>query len=1114
LNSNTTTIDFSANSITGNLPPTYFPGVCLIQRLNLVGNLITGIVPSQIGNCSNLRYLDLGTNQISGVLPSTVGLLSSLQYMSIRNNGFSGGIPTDFGDLSVLTYLDLARNRLDGPIPTFLGRAIKLTRLFLSNNFLNGTIPTEILQLKLLNTLEAGLNALNGQVPAFGLLPRLTVLSLSKMDLSGTIPSNMGLLVNLATLDLSSNRISGEIPISFRGMRSLSQLDLSSNALSGPISQEFGGISNLLTVDLHNNKFNGTLPTELARWTRIAYLDLSVNQFQGAIPSEFAAFRNILYLSVATNFFNGSIPVQIYENLTNMVSFYSQGTDLRDRIPPEVGNLVFLVNVEWNEFLSGTLPSQIGNLIRLKSLTIPSRQLTGTIPTTIGNLTSLEILDLSSNLGMNGTIPTQVGSLALLRTFNLRGLALTGTVPTQIGLLTGLEDFRVGNSNLKDISWFESNNVPYIGLSGTIPSQFGDLVVLTIFDITTTRISGGCFPPAMNSLPLLFCGLPPDVKFSCNCTVAGSSPCNDTSTYVQCYDPQPFCQLGIDRCQPECSNCTDVGLWYECVGCGLQRNSYAIETHNLSNLCDLYGCKRTGPFGVLVQDPNGDCQQIDNNTRYCSCPVGYQGDTDLTMHEIFPGCEDIDECGLYGCGTGPGTVCINTSSSPNSRTCTCEFDNAQVILIGNETYTYNCVYKLSTADIIGIVVGAVGAFIIALVLILFLIQRKLDEVNLKILPKDVRWQYEKFEKDSSGWTVNYLGTSASASKLLTKGSEEYSRMEKLFHGYLKGEEYNIVEAYAIYNKTLISNFVNSLQILKSRSGSAAFWGQSWKNGDDAGKKGYVHDFYTARANQCPWNPNIQEKIIPVCHGTDFKVAQTICSTGFAALSSLDAGFYGRGIYFTSYALYVLPYITLRVEPAVIISYVSCGNIYPVTENHKKEGTLIGQPIKNGYSSHYVITEHSGHVPEALPSALHEDDLDQLFDEIVIPQESMITPVYLLKIEKKPLFALIKKFERAKGAQSKNRLSQRNTSGVDSQKGGKGSKREKGYRASSGFDSQKGSKYRSSFGADSKKDKGYRGSASLGSKKNKTGKDSKNDPKNKRPLDSQSEDRILIDENPD
>jgi hypothetical protein len=33
----------------------------------------------------------------------------------------------------------------------------------------------------------------------------------------------------------------------------------------------------------------------------------------------------------------------------------------------------------------------------------------------------------------------------------------------------------------------------------------------------------------------------------------------------------------------------------------------------------------------------------------------------------------------------------------------------------------------------------------------------------------------------------------------------------------------------------------------------------------------------------------------------------ICGTGFANLSSLDDGFYGKGIYFTTYALYALPY---------------------------------------------------------------------------------------------------------------------------------------------------------------------------------------------------------------
>lgn len=70
----------------------------------------------------------------------------------------------------------------------------------------------------------------------------------------------------------------------------------------------------------------------------------------------------------------------------------------------------------------------------------------------------------------------------------------------------------------------------------------------------------------------------------------------------------------------------------------------------------------------------------------------------------------------------------------------------------------------------------------------------------------------------------------------------------------------------------------------------------------------------------------------------------ICSTGFAALSSLyvslqlsqispeplflesyflrDAGWYGTGVYFTTYAMYASPYFGTRKDPAVLISYVT------------------------------------------------------------------------------------------------------------------------------------------------------------------------------------------------
>jgi len=61
-----------------------------------------------------------------------------------------------------------------------------------------------------------------------------------------------------------------------------------------------------------------------------------------------------------------------------------------------------------------------------------------------------------------------------------------------------------------------------------------------------------------------------------------------------------------------------------------------------------------------------------------------------------------------------------------------------------------------------------------------------------------------------------------------------------------------------------------------------------------------------------WNSHKTEvPIIPAAHGTDLVVAKQICSSGFAALSSLDAGFYGKGIYFSSSCMYTTPYFATK-----------------------------------------------------------------------------------------------------------------------------------------------------------------------------------------------------------
>jgi hypothetical protein len=50
-----------------------------------------------------------------------------------------------------------------------------------------------------------------------------------------------------------------------------------------------------------------------------------------------------------------------------------------------------------NNFLNGTIPSEIGNMVALEVLNVADNDLTGTIPTEIGLLTSMKKLNFSTS---------------------------------------------------------------------------------------------------------------------------------------------------------------------------------------------------------------------------------------------------------------------------------------------------------------------------------------------------------------------------------------------------------------------------------------------------------------------------------------------------------------------------------------------------------------------------------------------------------------------------------------------------------------------------------------------------------------------------------------------
>jgi len=170
----------------------------------------------------------------------------------------------------------------------------------------------------------------------------------------------------------------------------------------------------------------------------------------------------------------------------------------------------------------------------------------------------------------------------------------------------------------------------------------------------------------------------------------------------------------------------------------------------------------------------------------------------------------------------------------------------------------------------------------------------------------------------------------------------------------------------------------------------------------------VYSEYEKRINESPWNQHIDPQhpelpIMPVLHGTDLKIAEKICQTGFATTSSLDAGYYGQGMYFSTYALYCLPYFCTRKEPVILLCYALPGNIFPVVESPKAADHLVGAALKTGYQSHYILTNRQGEISD-FGSPDH-------FDELVIPQESQVIPAYILRIGKANLVALGKEWTR-------------------------------------------------------------------------------------------------------
>ena len=132
--------------------------------------------------------------------------------------------------------------------------------------------------------------------------------------------------------------------------------------------------------------------------------------------------------------------------------------------------------------LSGTIPLELVNLVKLQRLSLGGNQLSGSIPVELAQLQQLEVLSLSDNQ-LSGSIPVELAQLQQLEMLNLGGNQLSGSIPAELAQLHRLEVLNLSDNQL----------------SGSIPAELAQLPLKRLW-LDSNSLTG-CIPPALLNVP-------------------------------------------------------------------------------------------------------------------------------------------------------------------------------------------------------------------------------------------------------------------------------------------------------------------------------------------------------------------------------------------------------------------------------------------------------------------------------------------------------------------------------------------------------------------------------------------------------------------------------------
>ncbi|CAH8252606.1 unnamed protein product [Arabidopsis lyrata] len=472
---NLISFNVSNNSFTGPIPSFMCRSSPQLSKLDFSYNDFSGHISQELGRCLRLSVLQAGFNNLSGNIPSEIYNLSELEKLFLPANQLTGKIDNNITQLRKLTSLELYSNHLEGEIPMDIGNLSSLRSLQLHINKINGTVPHSLANCTNLVKLNLRVNRLGGSLTEldFSQLQSLRVLDLGNNSFTGELPDKIFSCKSLIAIRFAGNKLTGQMSPQVLELESLSYMSFSDNKLTnitGALSI-LQGCRELSTLIMAKNFYDETVPSkedflapdgfpklrifgvgacrlkgEIPAWLinlkKVEAMDLSMNRFVGSIPGWLGTLPDLFYLDLSDNLLTGELPKEIFQLRALMSQKTYDATEENYlELPVFLNPTNVTTNQQYNQlyslpptiyirrnYLTGSIPVEVGQLKVLHILDLHSNNLSGSIPYELSNLTNIERLDLSNNY-LSGRIPWSLTSLSFMSYFNVANNSLEGPIP-------------------------------------------------------------------------------------------------------------------------------------------------------------------------------------------------------------------------------------------------------------------------------------------------------------------------------------------------------------------------------------------------------------------------------------------------------------------------------------------------------------------------------------------------------------------------------------------------------------------------------------------------------------------------------------------------------------